>query len=285
MRLLQKREKRLLIYLGLLLAFLIGDKIYRHWTYSITKETEHFFIYSSATQEQTDKVAAVIELVYDEYKGVLGQLGKTLQPHRKLKVKLYKDREEFRHCNNRIGWAEAFYRYPYCQQYYDSGSKNPCQWATHEIIHQINNEAAHFKLRQWLEEGLASYMSSCIIDGNSLRLSDVDINTYPIWWFDTFATSGNLQEDKDNKSIIPLRAIISGHGGLDMDEYFNLYYLHWWSLVHFLMHYNDGQYRDGLSKVISEHGTLSSFDKNIGKVEDIEKQWYQYTLELKNEWW
>ena len=285
MRALQKREKRLLIYFGLLIVFLIGDKIYRHWTYSITKETDHFIIYSSATQEQTDEIASIVELVYNEYEGVLKQLGKTIQPHKKLKIKLYKDRKEFKHCNNRAGWAEGFYRYPYSHQYYDSNSGNPYQWAMHEIVHQINNEATKLDLKLWLDEGLASYMSSCIIDGNSLRLSDVDVNTYPIWWFDIFATSGDLQSDIENKSIIPLRVIISGKRGLDMDEYFNLYYLHWWSIAHFLMNYNDGQYIDGFNKVISDNGTLSSFEKNIGKVEDIEKQWYQYTLELKNEWW
>lgn len=284
MRKLQKREKRLLVYFGLLIAFLVGDKIYRHWTYSLTKETEHYIIYSSATQEQTEEIASVIEIVYKGYQEFLSQLGKSIQSHPKLKMKLYKDREEFRHCNRRIGWAEAFYRYPYCHQYYSADEINPYHWATHEATHQLNNEAALFELSQWLDEGMACYISSSVIDGNSLHLGEVDMDTYPAWWLARMANSGNIESDKNNGSVIPLRAIISGKGGPKINKEFNLYYLHWWTLVHFLMNFNDGQYRDGLSRVITEHGALSSFEKNIGKIEYIEKQWYQYVIELKQKY-
>ncbi len=284
MRKLQKREVRLLIYLGLLIAFLAGDKIYRHWSYSITKDTEHYIIYSSATQEQTDEIASVIEIVYLGYQNFLSQLGKSIQPHPKLKMKLYKDREEFRRCNRGIGWAEAFYRYPYCCQYYDAEEINPYHWATHEATHQLNREAAHFKLSQWLNEGMAEYISTSTIDDKSLYLGDIDMNTYPAWWLANLARLGDIESDKKNCTVIPLRAIISGKDGPNINKEFNMYYLHWWTLVHFLMNYNNGQYRDGLSRVVSEHGTLSSFEKNIGKVEDIEKQWYQYVIELKQKY-
>ena len=161
---------------------------------------------------------------------------------------------------------------------------NPYHWAIHEATHQLNKEAAHFKLRQWLEEGIACYVSTSKIIENSLKLGDIDINTYPAWWLYIIAMTGDLQSDKDNLSIISLRNIISGKGGLNINKEFNLYYLHWWSLVHFLMNYNDGQYRDGFSKVISERGTLSSFESNIGKIEDIEPQWYRYVIELKGKY-
>ena len=98
------------------------------------------------------------------------------------------------------------------------------------------------------------------------------------------AISGDMQTDKENKSFIPLEEIVSGYGSLDLNEYFNLYYLHWWSLVHFLMNYNDGQYRDDLSKLTSKLGTLHYFEEYIGKTEDVESQWYEYILELKQKY-
>ena len=154
----------------------------------------------------------------------------------------------------------------------------------HEATHQLNSEAAHFTLRKWLDEGMASYISTSKIINKSLRPGDVNKDPYPAWWLANLAMSGDMETDKKNGSVIPLRAIISGKGGPDINKTFNLYYLHWWSLVHFLMNYNDGQYRDGLSRVITGHGTISSFEENIGKIEDIEAQWYQYVIELKKKY-
>jgi hypothetical protein len=292
MRQLAKREKRLLIIFGLLFA-VFGYRIYQvlsapntkntnsSWSASITKETEHYKIYSSATPRQTDEIAEVAEIVYAGYKDFIGQLKKEISPHPKLQMKLYKDREEFRRCNRITNWYEAYYSYPYCYQYYSSNEKNPHHWAMHEAAHQLNNEAANLTLPQWLEEGIACYISTSKIADKSLHLGDVDKNTYPVWWFKIIATKGDLQTDKENKSIIPLRAIVSGQDGPDLNTYFNLYYLHWWSLVHFLVNYGDGQYRDGLNRLISESGTVSSFESNIGKIETIEEQWYRYVKELK----
>jgi hypothetical protein len=289
---LTKREHRFLIIFVLLFAIL-GYRIYRIWsepatkdtkslwTASITKETEHYIISSSATPRQTEEIADVAEIVYAGYKDFIGQLKKEISPHPKLQMKLYKDREEFRRCNRITNWYEAYYSYPYCYQYYSSNEKNPHHWAMHEAAHQLNNEAAHLTLPQWLDEGIACYIATSKIADKSLHPGDVDKNTYPIWWLKIIATTGDIQTDKENKSITPLRAIVSGQNGPDLNTYFNLYYLHWWSLTHFLMNYGNGQYRDELSKLISENGTLSSFESNIGNIETIERQWYQYLRELK----
>ncbi len=70
------------------------------------------------------------------------QLQCTIRPHPKLKMKLFKDREEFRRCNRSCGWAEAFYRTPYCYQYYGADEAHPYHWMMHEATHQLNAEAA-----------------------------------------------------------------------------------------------------------------------------------------------
>jgi hypothetical protein len=277
-------KRKFLILPGILIMFIFGCKEPQLKTSTITKETEHYIIISTATPEQTDKIADVAEIVYAGYQEFLGQMDKSIEQHPKLQMKVYKDREEFRRSNNVTDWKEAFYNYPYCYQYYASKEINPFHWAMHEATHQLNNEAAHFALTQWLDEGIACYIATSRIIDKSLHLGDVERNAYPVWWLYTIAKSGDLQTDKDNLSIIPLREIVSEQGGPDLNEYFNLYYLHWWSLAHFLTNYNDGQYREGLGKVISEHGTLSSFETNIGKIETVEEQWYQYLKELKKKY-
>lgn len=277
-------SRKIWLSLFSLIMFIFGCKAPQLKTVTITKETEHYIIISTATPEQTEEIAGVAEIVYNAYQEFLGQMGKSIEQHPKLKMKLFKDREEFRRINNVTDWREAFYEFPYCNQYYASREANPYHWAMHEATHQLNAEAAHFNLPQWLNEGMACYISTSKIADKSLHLGEVDRNAYPVGWLYTIAKSGDLQTDKDNLSIIPLQTIVSEYGGPDLNESFNMYYLHWWSLIHFFMNYNNGQYRDGLSKVISEHGTLSSFETNLGKIEIVEEQWYQYVKELKKKY-
>lgn len=42
--------------------------------------------------------------------------------------------------------------------------------------------------------------------------------------------------------MIPLRSIITNRGGPSMSSHFNLYYLHWWTLTHFI--FESPQYRE-----------------------------------------
>jgi hypothetical protein len=87
----------------------------------------------------------------------------------------------------------------------------------------------------------------------------------------------------EKRTIIPLRAILSGQGGPSMNRHFNIYYIHWWGLVHFLMHYEDGRYKSGLGCLIAEGGGLPAFEKHIGSIETIERQWCGYLAELQKE--
>jgi hypothetical protein len=283
MRALQAREKRMLAYVAILLIVLGWDTVRRRWSADLVEETEHYLIYSTATPEQTAQIGVVAEIVYAGYCRLADRLDCRMQPHPKLKMKLFKDRQEFRHCNRRVGWAEAFYRQPYCCQYVSSDEVHPYHWMMHEATHQLNAEAAHLDLPQWLDEGLACYVStSCIVD-RSLALGQIDTNTYPVWWLDTMLTAGDLEADKRSVTVIPLRQIISGRGGPDLDEHVNLYYLHWWSLAHFLMEYEGGIHLPGLRRLLVEGADPATFEKHIGQIETIEGQWYRYLLDLKRD--
>ncbi|MHC4520054.1 MAG: hypothetical protein ACYTAS_15800, partial [Planctomycetota bacterium] len=266
MRRLQAREQRMLAYLGILLAIVAWDTARRHWSANLVQETEHYTIYSTATPEQTAEIGRVAEIVYAGYRRLADQLECDVGSHPKLKIKLFKDRDEFRRCNRVRGWAEAFYRKPYCYQYYSSEEINPYHWMMHEATHQLNGEVAHLTLPQWLDEGLACYVSTSQIVDASLALGRIDTNTYPVWWLDSLAPSGDLESDKRNGIIIPLRSIISGRGGPDIDNHFNLYYLHWWSLTHFLMEYEGGAYRPALRHLLADRADLPTFEKHIGPI-------------------
>ncbi len=271
----------MLLYLAVLLSIAAWRFLPRPWKPSVTLETAHHVIYSSAPRDQAEEVARVLDVLYLAYSNQFGVLPTFQREHAKLKVKLFKDQKEFRRVNPGLGWAEAFYREPYCRAYYSAKEINPYHWMIHEAVHQLNHEAAQLKLQKWLEEGLADYFASSRIRSNALALGEVDINTYPVWWIDELATSADLQENIRNKSVIPLRAIITNSGGPSMNKNFNLYYLHWWTLTQFI--FEKSKCREHALELIKRGGGLAAFEELIGPVDQIQTQWHAYVRDLKKE--
>jgi hypothetical protein len=273
------REKRLLAYLLIVGIFAAWRFTPRPWHPTVTLETEHYSIASTATREQVADIGRVVELLYTTYSNRFGSLPKFQRDHPRLKLILYKDREEMRRKNPGLGWAEAFYRKPYCRAYFSASETNPYHWMLHEAVHQLNEEVAHLDLAKWLEEGLAEYFSTSRIQTNGLQLGRIDTDTYPIWWIDEIATGPTLEENLKNGSVIPLRNIVSGHGGPLMRTHFNLYYLHWWSLTYFV--FQAPGHRENAQRLLESGGGLAEFERLIGPVEKVEAEWHDYVRRIK----
>ncbi len=294
----ESQEYALTIKLKILFATLLLIAAYFGWSYWLEKnaigtrqahaalvkeklpgekiETQHYVISSTATAEQTELVAIVVEIFYIAYSNFFKDiLGNNKTPE-KLSLMLYKDRTEFSANNKSSSWAEAYYREPVCYAYYSDKHPNPYHWMVHEATHQLNNELAHFKIPKWINEGLATYFGTSKIQGKQLRPGIIDPVTYPIWWLSSLDLSGDLKTDIDNGNIIPMRFIITGNGGPDINKNVNIYYIHYWSFTHFLFHYKDGLYADSYKQLIVEGGSLESFEKIIGPVNRIEQEWYGY---------
>jgi hypothetical protein len=272
-------QMRWLFYVLVLVGIAAWKYVPRPWHPAITLETAHHTIYSSATRQQTEKTAHAMGFLYIAYSNRMGPLIQFSSNPPKLKVKLYKDRDQFRWINPGLGWAEAYYREPYCRAYFSDAEINPYHWMLHESVHQLNREVAHLKLEKWLEEGLAEYFSTSRLTSNTLVLGQIDRNTYPIWWIDDIATSPDLAENLRNGSVIPLRVIISNRGGPSMDSQFNLYYLHWWALTYFV--FEDPRYREHALELVRRGGGLEAFEQVIGPVEQVQPEWHSYVRHLK----
>jgi hypothetical protein len=134
-------------------------------------------------------------------------------------------------------------------------------------------------LEKWLEEGLAEYFSTSRVVSNRLALGTIDSNTYPVWWMEEIATSPDLAENFRNGSVIPLRSIITNHGGPSMTSHFNLYYLHWWTLTYFI--FESPQYREHALALVEEGGGVEAFEQIIGPVEKVQGEWHTYVRRLK----
>jgi hypothetical protein len=264
-------------YFVVVLSVAVWRFVPRPWKPTHILETPHYLISSTATQEQTEQMGRTVEMLYTAYSNRFASLPSFKHEHAKLKLLLYKDRKEMRWVNPGLGWAEAFYRRPYCRAYYSDTEINPYHWMLHEATHQLNAEVAQLHLAKWLEEGLADYFGSSRIGGGQLLLKRVDAQTYPVWWINNLATATNLQTCLTNGSVIPLRAIISNSGGPSINKEFNLYYLHWWTLTHFLFDKYDGS----MMKLMQDGGTPEAFEKDIGPVDAIQTQWFRHVRKLK----
>ena len=271
----------MLVLLGIFLGILGIDKAYRYWRHDLVLESEHYVCYSTATEEQTQEILNVAEVLYESYAGEFGGLASFEVPQEKLKLKLYKDRDEFKRVHRRAGWAEALYQKPYCHSYYDDTEENPYHWMLHEAVHQLNREVARVKLSKWLDEGVAEYFSTSKMIEGRLALGEIDENTYPIWWLGTYNWTRDWERDVENEQIIPLSVIIGDRESLDIDQHFNLYYLHWWSLAYFLFEYNEGEYRAALPVMMEEGGTVEAFARHVGAIDEVERKWYEYLVEIR----
>jgi len=273
------RRLRWVIYVALLLGVAVWRFAPRPWKPTLTIETPHYLIASTATRAQTEQVGNVVEMLYSSYSNRFGTLPMFRHEHPKLKLLLYKDRREMRRVNPGLGWAEAFYSEPYCRAYYSAQEANPYHWMLHEATHQLNHEVARLHLEKWLEEGLAEYFSTSRIQNGQLMPGTIDRNTYPVWWADEIATGTNLQASLANGSLIPLRVIITGHGGPGMNQDFNLYYLHWWTLTHFL--FASPKYREPALMLAQRGGGLEVFEQTIGQVSAVQPEWYRHVQLIK----
>jgi hypothetical protein len=275
------REKRMLFYFLAILGIAAWRLVPRYWKPSIVTETEHYQISSTATPEQTDAMGRAVETLYRAYTDRFAALPNFQRQHPKLQLLLYKDRDELRRINPGMGWAEAFYRKPYCRAYYSATEANPYHWMLHEAVHQLNQEVAHLELAKWLDEGLAEYLSTRKVREDRLLPGTIDPYTYPVWWKSQIATAPTLEENLKNGSVIPLRVIITDEGGPSMDANVNLYYLHWWTLAHFL--FESEKHRAAAVQLLARGGTIEAFEELIGPVDAVQGDWHTHVRKIKEE--
>jgi len=243
-------------------------------------ETEHYTLWSSATDAQARDVGAATEALRDAYTRLFppsrSQRGKMI-------LVLYRDRGEFELHNRSSPWAEAYYRPPASHAYVATSEANPYHWMLHEATHQLMHGLSGFRPGRWVGEGFASYLGASALTANGLEAGNPDPNAYPVWWLRRHPMSGNRLQDVASGQFIPLRALLTGKGGPDVDRYFNSYYLCAWSLTQFLLHEDQQRYAKGYLRFIAQGGGESDFEALVGPIDEIEAAWYRDLLHRVNE--
>lgn len=233
-------------------------------------ETAHYAITSSATREQTEAVAAAVESLYSSYKSLLPVA--TASP--KFQLVLYRDQQEFKRNNRSSPWAEAYYRRPRSYAYPAQGD-NPHHWMLHEATHQLLVEASGYKLRRWLDEGVASYFGASRLEDGQLQLGRPDPSAYPVWRLAGVALDQRGPPAAEGTPLVRLEQIAEGSGP-PIGDNVNNYYVCYWSLTHYLMHGENGKHRDALIDMLAEGGSPDAFKRLVGPYEKIEPRWHAH---------
>jgi hypothetical protein len=243
-------------------------------------DTEHYTLYSYAPPEETKRVAQAAEALHDAYGRVFAGLVDTKAPMPRLQMVLYGTRGQFKANNRSSPWAEAYYQRPRSYAYYGTGAPNPYHWMVHEATHQLNTEWAHLRLPRWINEGVASYFGTSRIENGVLRLGEIDPNTYPTWWLPQLWLSGNLEDDLAHGRLIPLRALITDTGP-DINQNVNLYYIEYWSLIHFLLGDDANRYGGGFKVLLATDASLKEFERLIGPIDVVQRDWYSHLVRVR----
>jgi hypothetical protein len=64
-----------------------------------------------------------------------------------------------------------------------------------------------------------------------------------------------------------------------MNQEFNLYYLHWWTLTHFI--FENPKYRESALVLLQRGGGLDAFEQTIGPVDAVEPDWFRHVRTIK----
>ena len=237
-------------------------------------ETPHYRIHSAATQVQTRDVAVAVEALHAAYAKTFG-LGPAST---RLDLVLYRDQAQFKANNRSARWAEAYYREPRSYAYPGNGN-NPHHWMLHEATHQLLRQASGFRLRKWANEGVASYFGAGTLRNGVLEPGNPDRDAYPIWWLASMRLSGDLQADIDRGDIIPIRQLVEDSGP-PVGENVNTYYIHYWSLAHYLLQGGGGRYRAAFLQLLQHGGDGGDFERSIGPYAEVQRGWYAHLREL-----
>ena len=245
--------------------------------------TENFQVTSRASVEQTAIVGSAAEALMRAYLGFFHLESKAV-PRGGLKLRLFKDRAQFR---ARVpfapAWAEAVYSKGVSYAYFDPDPKG-FHWMLHETTHQLNELVAHTPRAKWVDEGLACYFGASVLEDNLLTPGKIERKAYPAWWLKELGPTGDAAKDFASGRVVPLRALLTGQGGPALGSHVNQWYLGYWSLTHFLLHGENGRYAAGYRKLLAgKSATLADFEREIGPVDVVQAQWYQYFTGLAGE--
>jgi hypothetical protein len=164
--------------------------------------------------------------------------------------------------------------------YVDAHEPHATDWLLREATRQLNAQVGHTPTASWVDQGLAGYFGASRFEDYILEPGRINAKAYPVRFLRGSGPTGDMQKDLSSGRLVPLRTLIGGQGGPDVDD-INRWYIGWWSLTHFLLHGEQGKYADGYRRLLAGgKAGLADFERQIGPVDAVQAEWYRYLQTL-----
>ena len=242
--------------------------------------TPHYYIETDVSDEFADDIGDFMDNLYSAYLKVFNNI----QPNwaARLRVRILKDREDYiKEVGEKMSWSGGCYRGRYAGILTSLGKGSPAG-----VKHVLQHEGFHQFFDKfigpgatWVNEGLATYFGSGIVEGDKIRLGSVYAGTIK-----------GVQEAMDKDKALSLKDLVLVTGSQWAENMSEKEkppeYAQAMLLVHFLVHGYDGRNIPVLNKYLmlqkggvrGEEALVKAFGTNFGL---FEKKWKEYILQLK----
>ncbi|GEM_PF-3246389 len=168
----------------------------------------------------------------------------------------------------------------------------PYETVFHEGTHQLVGAATRLKGGKdtnmfWFTEGIATYFEDFKRDANGDFVIGIKSRQYLPEVQRAMRAKTHMTFDKIiGKSYMEFRIQQSQiRDPFQQNQFVGLHYAESWSIAYFLNTFDNGKYRDKFNeyflKEISGEGTLQNFVKIFGDLATLEKEWFDFTTNLK----
>ncbi len=151
----------------------------------------------------------------------------------------------------------------------------------HEGFHQFLYNRVSRKVPIWLNEGLAEYFAEATWDGDAFIMGQKPVQRIHA-----------LQDAARSGTLMPMQKLLSMKEGewaanvQSGSRLARLQYNQAWSIIHFLLHANDGRYADRLDGYLKSRvrweNPARAFRSNFGRdIRAMQSAWKDYIMELE----
>lgn len=242
--------------------------------------TPNYYIETDVSQEFADDIGDFMEVLYSAYMKVFTNIEPNWSG--RLRVRILKNRQDYiKEVGEKLSWSAGVYRGRYAGILTSLGKGTPATVKgilKHEGFHQFFDKFIGGGAT-WVNEGLATYFGSGILDGDKIRLGAVHARTLK-----------SVRDAMEKGTALTLKDIVlitSSEWVENMDEKDRPpQYAQTMLLIHFLVHGYNGRNLPVLNKylmlqkngVYGEKALVQAFGTNFGL---FEKKWKEYVLQLK----
>ncbi len=245
--------------------------------------TPHYILKTNVSENFARLLARHMEAIYEEYEAHFKDF--RLEPTSRAVIKVFRERARYDAVAPEPlrGTAGGFIADSNIIMTFlgDRSREDVLRTLYHEGFHQFAHDRLGRDVPMWLNEGMAEYFAEATWSGESFITGQKPLKRIE-----------NLQEAIQSRNFIPLSRLFPIENRQWManvhknDTLARLQYDQAWSVIHFLLHANNGQYSYRLSGYLESHiagkGPVRAFTVNFGRnIRSMQDAWKKYVMELE----